>query len=135
MDSYGAGAPRDPLEIIRVFVAEQALVDDSSHFRTRYIWPCASLCPELSLGAFHLHSFLKFFMKHVRAWWRLFTRGAEAFGNVVSFVILFLFYYTCFALVAIPYRFMSKEFTHDSRNSTWNEKKKQLKEPDDFVRE
>ncbi|MEK7479624.1 MAG: hypothetical protein AAB634_03790 [Patescibacteria group bacterium] len=74
-------------------------------------------------------------MKHVRAWRRLFTRGAEAFGNVVSFLLLFIFYYTFFALVAIPFRFASKELKNISRNSTWNEKKKQMKIPDDFARE
>ena len=62
----------------------------------------------------------------------LWMKFAVIFGNVMTAIIMTVFYFTVFALFAIPYRAFGKPFKVKMPNSNWLEKEKNLETIDDF---
>ncbi|MCX7697943.1 MAG: hypothetical protein N2114_00555 [Candidatus Goldbacteria bacterium] len=57
-------------------------------------------------------------------------------GNIISTIILFIFYYTIFAIFAIPYKiFKYKNWTLKNKNSSWINKIKNISKFEDFITE
>ena len=60
---------------------------------------------------------------------------AVILGNVMTAIIMTVFYFTVFAFFAIPYRFFGKPFKVKMPNSNWVKKQKNLEILDDFKSE
>lgn len=73
-------------------------------------------------------NFLKFI-------WQQFKKISFAFGNIISWVILFVFYYTIFLLFALPFKIFSKNNNLKSSQSNWTVKESAVMSLDNFKNE
>jgi len=53
-------------------------------------------------------------------------------GNFTSALFLIIFYYTLFALVAVPFRLFGKTVTQKARGTNWVPKEKTLQTLEDY---
>lgn len=53
-------------------------------------------------------------------------------GNFMSGVFLILFYFTVFALFAVPFKLLSRPFRSKSSKSNWMSKNKTIHDLEDF---
>jgi len=75
-------------------------------------------------------------MRHIlRKIWQLWLKLGLLLGNIVSAVILFIFYFTIFGLFALPLSFRRKFLKPASSNSNWRIKQKQYFSLKDFENE
>jgi len=56
-------------------------------------------------------------------------------GNIIPSVVLIIFYYTIFAVFAIPYQLLVKNFRSANNNSNYIVNKKNLTKLEDFLKE
>jgi len=65
--------------------------------------------------------------------YNLWLKFGQIIGNIISSIVLFAFYYTFWALVAIPYKLFTKNyFDHHKLKSSWVEKRKNIERFEDF---
>lgn len=70
---------------------------------------------------------MKIFLKKIYGYW---LKIGLFIGNIISTIILCVFYYTIFAIFAIPYKiFQSKNWFFKKIESSWRNK---IKNPEDF---
>lgn len=62
----------------------------------------------------------------------IWMKVAVFMGNTMTAVIMTAFYFTVFALFAIPYRIFGRPFQAKAPNSNWAKKKKNLEIINDF---
>ncbi|MBX4211215.1 MAG: hypothetical protein KW806_00220 [Candidatus Yanofskybacteria bacterium] len=67
--------------------------------------------------------------------WRAWKRFGIAFGNVMSVIILTLFYFTVFALFAIPFQLLTRVLDKKSHNSNFSIPEHQITSLEDFQKE
>lgn len=74
-------------------------------------------------------------MKYLKFFWLHFKKATRFMGDFISAVVLFVFYYTIFALFAIPYRLSAGSSKIPAKQSTWISKAKNLRALKDFKSE
>lgn len=75
-------------------------------------------------------------MASLKKAWKLFERAALFVGDVISGVVLTVFYYTVFALFAIPFRMFAKNpLGVYAEDSNWIPKVKTPEAIEDFKNE
>lgn len=67
--------------------------------------------------------------------WNLWLTLGVFVGNIISTVILTIFYFTAFALFALPFRLFADALRINPGKSTWVPKEKEFKGLADFKRE
>lgn len=67
--------------------------------------------------------------------WRGFTKVAEMFGNVMSAILLTIFYYTVFALFALPHRLLNRHTVFSKKSSNWVKRSPKLFQMSDVQNE
>ena len=108
------------------------MVDDSNDFISARFLFDHYLGPKHAVRAFYLYYLLVAqTLKTIWDWWQ---RTGLVIGNIISGVVLFVFYYTVFAVFAAPFRFFSKPFSAGS-DSNFRLPKKQFSSLEDFKKE
>lgn len=81
-----------------------------SHGNTPHHFFLIPFCgPKLAAWAIHIRTLLK-----------ILEKVARAIGDIITLVILTIFYFTVFALFAIPYRLFADPLHRKPRESTWS---------------
>lgn len=75
------------------------------------------------------------FSDSVKRVWRAVTRALTLFGEFISTAVLTIFYYTIFALVAIPYRLFERPFDPASDASNFRPPNRTFAARGDFEQE
>lgn len=65
-------------------------------------------------------------MRFLKFLWRVFEKIAVSIGNIITNLFLFIFYYTIFALFALPFKIFSKPLRAKSKKSNWTVRKTTL---------
>jgi len=71
-------------------------------------------------------------MKLLKFFWRQFKNLSLIIGNIISWIILFIFYYTIFLLFALPFKIFSKNNDFKLSKSNWIVKESALLTLDNF---
>jgi len=71
-------------------------------------------------------------MKFLKFCWRQFKNLSLIIGNIISWIILFIFYYTIFLLFALPFKIFSKNNDFKLSKSNWIVKESALLTLDNF---
>jgi short subunit fatty acids transporter len=72
-------------------------------------------------------------MQILKALWSLFKRAGFAIGEVISRIVLTIFYFTIFALFAFLYKIFAKNpLAVQSESSNWVTKKKNIQNLEDL---
>jgi hypothetical protein len=75
------------------------------------------------------------FFSALKRGWGAVTRGLIYFGEIVSSILMTVFYYTVFAVVAIPFRFIEHPFAPASGTSNFHPAKRVFATRKDFEQE
>lgn len=90
-------------------------------------------CAKFAGRTLYLHTLLNLsMMKLLQTLWKKWMQLGIVIGNFMSGVFLIVFYFTVFALFAIPFRLLSRPFQAKSAASNWNLKNKTLRNLEDF---
>lgn len=73
--------------------------------------------------------------QHLRAVWEFIRKAFMAVGEFVSAVILTVFYYTLFAVCALPLAIFKNPFTPTSTDTNFKQPARHLKSRADFADE
>jgi len=71
-------------------------------------------------------------MKFLKFCWRQFKNLSLIIGNIISWIILFIFYYTIFLLFVLPFKIFSKNNDFKLSKSNWIVKESALLTLDNF---
>lgn len=71
----------------------------------------------------------------LKSFWSIFQKTAFFFGEIISTIAVVVFYYTIFALSALPAKLFNDYLLSKPRQSTWQEKKHTPHKLADFKRE
>jgi len=74
-------------------------------------------------------------MKLLKFFWQQFKKLSFVIGNVISWIILFIFYYTIFLLFALPFKIFSKNNDFRLSKSNWIVKESTPMSIDNFINE
>ena len=103
-------------------------MDDSDGFASGPLFPDHHHWPKHPLRPLYLHDFLMF-----SRLWENWKKFGFWFGNLISNIFLTIFYFTIFAVFAIPYKIISR-FKKTS-DSNFKLPRKQIRRFEDFQKE
>lgn len=108
------------------------MVDDANDINPDHFFHHYNFGPKHAAGTVHLYNIL--IMRILKKIWQGWKSFGFFIGNIISSVFLFVFYFSVFALFAIPYRIFNRS-GRTGKNSNFSEPVKQLQSLEDFKNE